>query len=69
MRSTSREICGATMALVSAKVAETAPASQYSPCVCDSMATMPIGAMAIGSRATKPAAAKPLAPGALKISL
>ena len=55
--------------MVSAKVAATAPASQYVPCVWDSMATMPMVAMAIGSRAMKPAAAKPLAPGGLKISL
>lgn len=32
-RSTRRDICGATSALVRAKVAETAPASQYSPWV------------------------------------
>jgi hypothetical protein len=32
------------------------------------MATMPIVAMAIGRRAKKPAAAKPLAPGGLNIS-
>jgi hypothetical protein len=30
---------------------------------------MPIGAIAIGMRVTNPAAAKPFAPGALKISL
>jgi len=54
-------VCGVTGAA-------TAPASQYSPRVCDSMATIPIGAMAIGRRARKPAAAKPLAPGARKIS-
>jgi hypothetical protein len=33
------------------------------------MATIPIGAIALGSRATKPAAAKPLVPAARKISL
>src|SRR5262245_14097187 len=33
------------------------------------MATMPIGAMAMGSRARKPAAENPLAPGAANISL
>lgn len=68
-RSTRREICGATSALVSANVAATAPASPYAPCVWDSMATMPIVDMATGRRAMKPAAAKPLAPGGLKISL
>ncbi|RUY94237.1 hypothetical protein EN974_24255 [Mesorhizobium sp. M7A.F.Ca.CA.001.12.2.1] len=67
-RSTSLDICGATKALARAYVAETAPASQYSPRVCDSIATMPMGAMAIGRRAMNPAAAKPLAPGARKIS-
>ena len=69
MRSTSRDICGARKALVKAKVAETPPASQYSPRVCDSMATMPMGAMAMGRRAMKAAAAKPLVPGVRKISL
>jgi hypothetical protein len=68
-RSISREICGAMSAFVSANVAETAPAIQYSPRVCDSMATMPIGAMAIGRRAKKPATEKPFVPGTLKISL
>jgi len=58
-RSTSRDICGATKALASAYVAETARPASIPPRVCESMATMPIGAMAIGRRAMKPAAAKP----------
>ena len=67
-RSTRREICGAANALVRVKAAATAPASQYSPWAWDSMVTMPIGAIAIGRRATNPAAANPLVPGARKIS-
>src|SRR4051794_21588385 len=58
-RSTSREICGETTAFERAKVADTVPASQYSPRVWDSIATMPIGAIAIGRRAKKPASEKP----------
>jgi hypothetical protein len=56
------------MALVRVKVAATAPASQYPPCVWDSMVTMPMGAMAMGRRAKKAAAANPLVPGGRKIS-
>lgn len=66
--STQRDTCGETKALASAKVAETAPASQYSPCVWESMATAPIVVIGSGSRATKAAAEKPFVPGLANIS-
>jgi len=55
-------------ALASANVAETAPASQYSPWVWESMATSPIVVIGSGSRATKAAAEKPFVPGLANIS-
>ncbi len=64
--STQREICGARIALASVNVAATAPASQYSPRLCDSMVTIPIGAMVTDSRAMNAAAAKPFVPRAWK---
>jgi hypothetical protein len=67
-RSVIREICGATTALVRVKVAATAPPSQYPPCVWEIIVTIPIGAMATGSRARNPAAAKPIVPGGRKIA-
>lgn len=67
--STSREICGAMIALANVNVAATAPASQYSSRSCESIVTIPIGAMATGIRATNAAAANSFVPGTWKISL
>ena len=67
-RSTIREICGASSAFDNAKQAATVPASQYCPLPCEIMVTMPSETIAIGIRAMKPAAEKPSAPGARKIS-
>nr|WP_236711626.1 hypothetical protein [Streptomyces azureus] len=50
------------------KVAETAPASPYSPRLWDSIVMIPMPVMEIGIRATKPAAEKATAPGARKSS-
>jgi hypothetical protein len=68
-RSTRREIWGAAIAFVSENVAATAPASQYSPRLCDSMVTMPIGAIATGNRATNAALENPFAPETEKMAL
>ncbi len=66
-RSTSQETPGPSAAAATAIVAETAPASPYDPVSWESIVTMPMPAMEIGSRAMNPAEEKARVPGAANI--
>jgi hypothetical protein len=62
--STRREICGPSTAADSAMVADRAPARPYRPVSCEIIVTTPMPIIDSGIRPMKPAAVKPLVPGA-----